>query len=99
MFRKLIYRTFRKIVLFVFQKLFKLGIPAGIAFHTFFCDVFQHQFWEVLTHIQDAIATVASQSAISLVIRTTGICWNQVVCERLAGNQRILLNIQINFIR
>ena len=35
--------------------------------------------------------SIADQSAISLIIRATGICWNQMVCERLAGNKGILL--------
>ena len=35
--------------------------------------------------------SLADQSAISLIIRTTGICWNQVVCKRMAGNKGILL--------
>ena len=34
---------------------------------------------------------IANQSAASLIIRATGICWNQVVCKRLAGSQRISL--------
>ena len=34
--------------------------------------------------------SIADQSAISLIICATGICWNQVVCKRLAGSQRIL---------
>lgn len=35
--------------------------------------------------------SIADQSAIFLIIRATGICWNQVVCKRLAGSQRISL--------
>lgn len=35
----------------------------------------------------------ASQSAIALIIRTSDICCNQMVCKRLAGSQRILLEI------
>ena len=35
--------------------------------------------------------SIANQSAISLIIRTTGVCWNQMVCERMAGNKGILL--------
>ena len=35
--------------------------------------------------------SLANQSAIFLVIRATGICWNQVVCKRLAGKQRLCL--------
>ena len=38
-----------------------------------------------------SIDSIADQYAISLVIRTTGVCWNQMVCERLAGNKGILL--------
>ena len=34
--------------------------------------------------------SVASQSAIALIIRTSDICCNQMVCKRLAGSQRIL---------
>ena len=34
--------------------------------------------------------SVANQSATSLVIRATGICWNQVVCKRLAGSKKII---------
>ena len=34
---------------------------------------------------------IANQSAISLIIRATGICWDKMVCERLAGNKGILL--------
>ena len=37
--------------------------------------------------------SIAEQYATSLVIRTTGVCWNQMVCEGLAGNKRILLVI------
>ena len=33
--------------------------------------------------------SLADQYAISLIIRATGICWNQVVCKRLAGNKGI----------
>ena len=35
--------------------------------------------------------SLANQSAISLIIRATGICWNQVVCKKMAGSQRISL--------
>ncbi len=35
--------------------------------------------------------SIANQSAISLIIRATGICWNQVVCKRMSGSQRISL--------
>ena len=38
--------------------------------------------------------SIADQSAISLVIRTTGVCWNQVVYERLAGYKELLLKLQ-----
>ena len=31
------------------------------------------------------------QAAISLIICATGICWNQVVCKRMAGKQRLCL--------
>ena len=34
--------------------------------------------------------SIASQSAISLIIRTTDICWNQVVCKGMAENKRVL---------
>ena len=34
--------------------------------------------------------SIANQSAISLIIHTTGICWNQVVCKGMAGNKGIL---------
>ena len=34
--------------------------------------------------------SIADQSAISLIIRATGL-WNQMVCERLVGNKGILL--------
>ena len=37
--------------------------------------------------------SIADQSAISLIIRTTGICWNQVVCKGMAGNKGILLEL------
>ena len=37
--------------------------------------------------------SIAEQYAISLVIRTTGVCCNQMVCEGLAGNKGILLDI------
>ena len=35
--------------------------------------------------------SIADQSAISLIICATGICWNQVVRKRMAGSQRISL--------
>ena len=35
--------------------------------------------------------SIVDQSAIPLVIRTTGVCCNQMVCERLVGNKGILL--------
>ena len=35
--------------------------------------------------------SLANQSAIFLIIRATGICWNQVVCKRLSGKQRLCL--------
>ena len=35
--------------------------------------------------------SIADQSAISLIICATGICWNQVVCKRMAGKQRLCL--------
>ena len=35
--------------------------------------------------------SLADQYAISLIIGATGICWNQVVCKRMAGSQRISL--------
>ena len=38
--------------------------------------------------------SIANQSAISLIIRTTGICWNQVVYERQAGYKELLLKLQ-----
>ena len=34
---------------------------------------------------------IANQSAISLIIRATGICWNQMVCKGMARNKGILL--------
>ena len=34
---------------------------------------------------------IANQSAISLIIRATGICWNQVVCKGMARNKGISL--------
>ena len=37
---------------------------------------------------------IANQSAISLIIRATGICWNQVVCKGMAGKQRLCLKIK-----
>ena len=37
--------------------------------------------------------SIANQSAISLIIRATSICWNQVVCKGMAGNKGILLRI------
>ena len=40
--------------------------------------------------------SLANQSAISLIIRATGICWNQVVCKGMARNKGISLkNIDI----
>ena len=36
----------------------------------------------------------ANQYAISLIIRATGICCNQVVYERLAGYKELLLKLQ-----
>jgi len=39
--------------------------------------------------------SIANQSAISLIIRATGICWNQVVCKGMAGGKRILLKIRL----
>ena len=39
--------------------------------------------------------SIANQSAISLIIRATGICWNQVVCKGMAGSKRILLKIRL----
>ena len=38
--------------------------------------------------------SIANQSAISLIIRATGICCNQVVYERLAGYKELLLKLQ-----
>ena len=38
--------------------------------------------------------SIADQSAISLIIRTTGICWNQVVCKGMAGKQRLCLKMK-----
>ena len=35
--------------------------------------------------------SIANQSAIYLIIRTTGICWNQVVCKGMARNKGISL--------
>ncbi len=35
--------------------------------------------------------SLANQSAIFLIIRASDICWNQVVCKRMAGNKGILL--------
>ena len=35
--------------------------------------------------------SIANQSAISLIIRATGICWNQVVCKGMARNKGISL--------
>ena len=35
--------------------------------------------------------SIADQSAISLIICATGICWNQVVCKRMARNKGISL--------
>lgn len=37
--------------------------------------------------------SIAEQYAISIVIRTTGVCCNQMVCEGLVGNKGILLDI------
>ena len=38
--------------------------------------------------------SIADQSAIFLIIRATGICWNQVVCKGMAGKQRLCLKIK-----
>ena len=38
--------------------------------------------------------SIANQSTISLIIRATGICWNQVVCKGMAGKQRLCLNMK-----
>lgn len=38
--------------------------------------------------------SIDAQSAASLIIRATGICWNQVVCKRLAGKQRLCLKLK-----
>ena len=35
--------------------------------------------------------SITNQSAISLIIRTTGVCWNQMVCKRMARNKGVLL--------
>ena len=35
--------------------------------------------------------SITDQYAIFLVICTTGVCWDQMVCERLAGNKGISL--------
>lgn len=35
--------------------------------------------------------SIVNQSAISLIIRATGICWNQVVCKGMARNKWISL--------
>ena len=37
--------------------------------------------------------SIADQSAISLIICATGICWNQVVCKGMEGSKRILLEL------
>ena len=37
--------------------------------------------------------SIVDQYATSLVIRTTGVCCNQVVCKGMAGNKGILLVI------
>ena len=39
--------------------------------------------------------SIANQSVISLIIRATSICWNQVVCKGMAGNKGILLRINV----
>ena len=38
--------------------------------------------------------SIANQSAISLIIRATGICWNQVGCKGMAEKQRLCLKIK-----
>ena len=38
--------------------------------------------------------SLADQYAISLIIRATGICCNQVVYKRLAGYKELLLKLQ-----
>ena len=38
--------------------------------------------------------SLADQYAISLIIGATGICWNQVVCKRMAGYKELLLKLQ-----
>ena len=38
--------------------------------------------------------SIDAQSAASLITRATGICWNQVVYERLAGYKELLLKLQ-----
>ena len=38
--------------------------------------------------------SIDAQSAASLIIRATGICWNQVVCKRLSGKQRLCLKME-----
>ena len=37
--------------------------------------------------------SIANQSTVSLVIGTGNICRDKMVCERLAGNKRILLTV------
>ena len=41
--------------------------------------------------------SIADQSTISLIICATGICWNQVVCKRMAGSQRISLKQEYRY--
>ena len=46
------------IILHIFQELFEIGIPACITFHTCFCDVFQHEFGLIFTHVKNAVTAV-----------------------------------------
>ena len=51
-------------------------------------DTYKHGNSNLLRRLdKDSITT---QSAASLVIRTTGVCCNQVVCKGMEGNKGIL---------
>ena len=40
------------------------------------------------------VAQISDGISNFLIIRATGICWNQVVCKRLSGKQRLCLKME-----
>lgn len=59
-------------------------------------DTYKHGDYKLLWRMDKG--SITDKSYFLLVTCTSDLCWNQIVCERLAGSQRILLKHRISLL-